>query len=229
MMGDLVRAVLVKRVKALKGSLPEPLHVLADTALMYVEHDLLGRDYVNTETMLEDEVSDISRVNCWVTEDDYAWIMEELAQAITSNAGMMRNPLSKQIFTRADIGAIVQYPPGRGLGALQVVQSKLKRGIRPKTIEQLDKLARLLVEDITEDQMPSHPAVEVFVSYLATLPSSEQKAVEELKVPAKDSLTGTEFDTTIGEAVKDAQENRVCIPKTGDFLTQAVKYLRGSK
>ncbi len=63
MMCDIVRAVLVKRVKALKGSLPKPLHVLADTALMYVEHDLLGRIYVNTETMLEDEVSDISRVN----------------------------------------------------------------------------------------------------------------------------------------------------------------------
>ncbi len=155
--------------------------------------------------------------------------MEELAQAITSNAAMMRTPLSKQIFTRADIGAIVQYPLGRGLDALQVVQSKFKRGIRPKTIEQLDKLARLLVEDIIEDRMPSHLAVEVFVSYLATLPSGEQKAVEELKVPAKDSLTDSEFDTTIGEAVKDAQEDRVCIQKAGDFLTQTVKYLRGSK
>ncbi len=76
-------------------------------------------------------------------------------------------------------------------------------GVRPKTIEELDKLSKVLVEDITEDQMPSHLAVEVFVLYLATLPSSEQKAVEELKVPAKDSHTGIELDTTIDEAVKD--------------------------
>lgn len=227
--GDVVREGLVSRVKALKGSLPKHLHSLADAALMHVEHELLGRTYVNSETMLGDEVADIPRANFWVTEDGYAWDMKELAQAIKSNKGVMRNPLSKTIFTRADIGSIVKHPLGKELGALQMEQSKLKRGVRPKTIEALDQLAKVLIEDMTEDQMPSHLAVEVFVSYLATLPSGEQKAVEELKVPAKDSHTGVEFDTTIGEAVTDAQGNRVCIHKTGDFLTQAVRYLKGSK
>ena len=223
---DALRDALVKRVRALKGLLPSDLQVLPDKALMHAEHELLQRTYINTETMYGDEVSDIPRENFFVSEDGYAWDMEELAQAITSGGGVMRNPLSKLMFTPADVGHIVQHPQGKGLAALQVAQSKLKKGVRPKTIDELDRLAKVLLADQTEDQAPSRHAVDAFAAYLATLPRAEQKAIDGLRVPAKDSHTGMEFDTTIGEAVKDAQGNRVCSHKIGDFLSQAAKHLR---
>ncbi len=193
---------------------------------MHAEHEILHRKYINDETMSFDAISEIPRANFWTSGDGYAWDMEELAAAITSGKGVMRNPLSKQMFTRADIKAIIQHPLGKGLQALQVKQSKLKRGVRPETTKQLDTLAKILLEDMTEDGNPSHVAVEVFVSYLETLPSGEQIAIDDLKVPAKDSHTGMSFDTTISEAMKDVQGNRVCSHKAGDFLAQAVKYLR---
>ncbi|MCJ1450777.1 hypothetical protein MMC28_001111 [Mycoblastus sanguinarius] len=223
---DEIRDELVKRVKALKALLPRPLQALADLAMIHAEHELLHRKYVNDETMSFDAISDIPRANFWTSEDGYAWDMEELAGAITSAKGVMRNPLSKQMFTRADIRAIIRHPLGKGLQALQVEQSKLKQGVRPQTIDKLDTLAKVLLGDTTENGKPSHSAVETFVSYLETLPSSEQKAIEGLKVPAKDSHTGISFDTTIGESIKDVQGNRVCNHKTGDFLAQAVKYLK---
>ena len=223
---DAVRDALVKRVSALKGLLPNDSQVVADEALMHAEHELLQRTYVNTETMYGDEVCDISREKFWVSDDGYAWDMEELAQAIKIGGGVMRNPLSKVMFTPADVGHIVHHPLGKGLAALQVAQSKLKKGVRQSTISELEKLANILLEDMTEDQAPSRTAVDSFVAYLATLPSAEQKAIDGLRVPAKDSHTGMEYDTTIGEAVKDVQGNRVCSHKTGDFLNQAVNHLR---
>lgn len=223
---DRIREALVKRVKALKALLPKGLQRLADLAMMHAEHEVLHRKYINDETMAFDPVSDVPRGRFWTSEDGYAWDMEELARAMTSNQGVMRNPLSKKMFTRDDIRAIIQHPLGKGLQALQVEQTKLKRGVRPTTIDELDKLARMLQEDQSEDGKPSHLAVEAFVSYLETLPSVEQKAIDDLKVPATDSHTGMEFDTTIGEAVKDVQGNRVCSHKTGEFLAQAVKYLK---
>ncbi|CAF9906619.1 MAG: hypothetical protein ALECFALPRED_002464 [Alectoria fallacina] len=221
-----VREALLKRVKALKALLPNNLQPLPDSAMMHAEHEFLHRKYVNDETMTFDAVSDIPRSLFWTSEEGYAWDMEELARAITSGKGVMRNPLSKQMFTRADIKAIIQHPLGKGLQALGVEQSKLKRGVRPQTIDGLDALAKVLLVDMTEDGKPSHLAVEAFVSYLETLPSDEQQAIDDLKVAAKDSHTGMAFDMTIGEAVKDVQGNRVCSHKAGDFLAQAVVYLR---
>ena len=63
----------------------------------------------------------------------------------------MRNPLRKQMSTRADIRANVRHPLGKRLQALQVEQSKLKRGVRPQTIEKLDRLAKALQGDDSED------------------------------------------------------------------------------
>ena len=221
-----VREALLKRVKALKALLPKNLQPLPDLAMMHAEHEVLHRKYVNDETMTFDAVSDIPRSTFWTSEDGYAWDMEELARAITSGKGVMRNPLSKQMFTTADIKAIIQHPLGKGLQPLRVEQSKLKRGVRLQTINELDALAKVLLVDMTEDGKPSHLAVEAFFSYLETLPSDEQQAIDELKVPVKDSHTGMAFDMTIGEAVKDVQGNRVCSHKAGDFLAQAVVYLR---
>ncbi len=224
---DRIREALVKRVKTLKALLPKDLQPIAGLAMMHAEHEVLHRKYIKDETMSFDAVSDIPRSNFWTSEDRYAWDMEELARAITSGKGVMRNPLSKQMFTRADIRAIIQHPLGKGLQALRVEQSKLKRGVRPQTIDEIDRLAKVLLVDMSEDGKPSHLAVEVFVSYLETLPSGEQEAIDNLKVPATDSHTGMAFDATIGEAVKDVEGNRMCSHKAGDLLAQAVKYLNG--
>ena len=227
---DEVRKALVKRVKGLKALLPSSLHRMADSAMMHADHELLQRKYVNNETMVSlDPVANIPRTNFWTSEDGYAWDMDELAGAIKSGKGVMRNPLSKQMFTRADVRSIIQHPLGTGLQALQVQQSKLKRGVRPQTISELNTLGKALLEDQSEDGKPSRIAVETFIAYLETLPSSEQKAIDDLKVPATDSHTHVPFDSSIGEAVTDVHGNRVCSHKIGDFLTQAADYLKGSK
>ncbi|EAT90970.1 hypothetical protein SNOG_01321 [Parastagonospora nodorum SN15] len=53
-----------------------------------------------------------------------------------------------------------------------------------------------------------------------------EKAIEQLKCPARDSHTGQAYDFSIGEAVLDAKGNRVCFHKTGDFIKQTASYLR---
>ncbi|MCJ1396282.1 hypothetical protein MMC18_009171 [Xylographa bjoerkii] len=223
---DTIREALAKRVHALVAALPETLQRNGSLALMHVEHEVLQRRYICSETMYGDPVADIHRANFWVSEDGYAWDMEELAQALKSNGGVMRNPLSRQLFTIADIHAIVEHPLGSGLAAMQIEQSKLSQGVRSKTIEQLEALATILLADMSDDQVASRQAVDNFLAYVATLPQPEQKAIDVLRVPAKDRHTGQLFDTSIGEAVRDAQGNRLCFHKTGDLIGQAVRYLR---
>ena len=182
---DEVRKALVKRVKGLKALLPNSLHQLADSAMMHADHELLQREYVSNETMvLFDPVANIPRTNFWTSEDGYAWDMDELVGAIKRGKGVMRNPLGEQMSTEADIRSIIQHPLGKGLQALRVQQSKLKRGVRPQTISQIDTLGKALLEDNSEEGKPSRVAVEAFTAYLETLPSSEQKAIDDLKVPA---------------------------------------------
>jgi hypothetical protein len=223
---DGVREALVKRVRTMTTVLPEGMEIHASTAWMHVEHEVLGRKYVCTETMYGDPVADIPRANFLVTEDGYPWDMEELAQAITSNGGVMRNPLSRQMFTTNDIRAIVQHPLGKRLAALQVEQEKLSQGVRPQTIEEMEKMATVLLADMSSDQMESRQVVDAFMAYVATLPDMEQEALDGLRVPAKDSHTGQGYDTSIGEAVRDAKANKVCFHKTGDFVRQAANHLR---
>lgn len=223
---DQLREALLKRIYMISNALPEHLSSQATVALMHVEHETLNRSYVNDETMYGDNVKDISRSSFLVTDDGYAWDMEELAQAITSASGVMRNPLSKQMFTPDDIRLIIKHPIGAGLRALQVEQDKLSSGVRPKTIEEMEKMADVLLADMSEDQMASRHVVDDFLAYVATLPDAEQKALDKLRVPAKDSHTGQGYDCTISEAVLDAKGNKVCFHKTGDFIRQAAAHLR---
>ena len=223
---DAVRDALVKRVGALSASLVEELQPYASLALMHIEHEVLGRTYMCTETMLGDPVADIPRSKFWASEDGYAWDMEELVQALKANSGVMRNPLSRQLFTPNDVRAIVSHPLGGSLAALQIEQSKLAQGVRPETIDKLETLAAALLADMSLDQVPSRHAIDEFLAYVARLPKAEEKAVDKLRVAARDSHTGQPFDVSIGEAVRDALGNRVCLHKTGDFLSQAARYLR---
>jgi hypothetical protein len=169
---DAIREAMVKRVHAIAAALPEHLQQGPETALMHVEHEILHtRTYVNDETMLGDRVVDIERANFWVTEDGYAWDMDELAQAITSNGGIMRNPLSRQMFTPKDIKAIVSHPAGARLKALAIAQHEMSKGVRPATIEHLDKLGKILLDDQSSDQLPSRHAIDEFMAYCATCKS----------------------------------------------------------
>lgn len=213
---DAIREAIAKRVKVVIASLPDRLGPAINDAFMHVEHETLRvRKYINSETMYGDAIPDIPRSSFWVSEDGYAWDMDELAAAIKSGGGIMRNPLSKQLFTTNDIRAIVRHPLGKGLQAMQVAQSKMSEGVRSKTIDELDNLANILLADMSTDQLKSRTALDEFQAYVATLPDAEQKAIDLLKVPAKDSHTGQPFDASIGESVRDALGNRVCFHKTG--------------
>jgi len=223
---DSVRETLAKRIRVLSAALPDDLHNLPQSALMHIEHEELGHTYANSETMYGDDVSKIPRANFWASEDGYAWDMEELATALACNGGVMRNPLSKQMFTPDDVRAIIAHPLGNQLAAMQVAQDKLSKGVRSATVDQLDQLSAALLADQSDDQLSSRHALDAFLRYNATLPQAEQRAIDELRVPAVDSHTGTSFDCSIGEAVRDAQANRICLHKAGDLIRQAAKYLR---
>ncbi|KAF1917830.1 hypothetical protein BDU57DRAFT_445812 [Ampelomyces quisqualis] len=226
---DAVRDIMVKRSHAVQSALPEHLKMHYEIALMHLEHEFLQRNYANTETMLGDEIKDIPRANFYVTEDNYAWDMDELVQAITANNGVLRNPLSKEMFTPKDVKGILLHPLGKALAALGVEQHEMAEGVRMETIVQMEKLSHTLLEDQSPDTLSSRKAVDEFLAYIATLPDLEQKAIEDLKCPARDSHTGQSYDFSIGEAVRDAKGNRVCFHKTGDFIKQAAAHLRANQ
>ncbi|KAF2878271.1 hypothetical protein BDV95DRAFT_600937 [Massariosphaeria phaeospora] len=224
---DTVRDALVKRVRSVETALPDDLKIYCELALMHVEHEHLKRNYVNNHTMLlMEDIKDIPRTHFYVTEDNYAWDITELAQAISANGGVMRNPLSREMFTPKDVRGIVMHPEASHLGALQVEQHKMSKGVRLQTIEEMEVLAKVLLEDQSSDTIESRRAVDKFMAYIATLPDPEQRAIDRLRCPARDSHTGQSYDFAIGEAVRDAKGNRVCFHKTGDFIQQAAAYLR---
>lgn len=78
--------------------------------MMHVRHDFIQQDYMNSEIIFDDALPNVPRTNLRAIDDGYAWDMDKLAQAITSNGGIVRNPLSKQMFIVPDIRAIVQHP-----------------------------------------------------------------------------------------------------------------------
>lgn len=97
--------------------------------------------------------------------------MGELAQAITSNGGVFRNPLSRDMFTPKDVKGILMHPLGKSLSALAVEQHEMSKGVRPATIEQMEKLSHILLEDQSTDTIPSRKAVDEFLAYVATCES----------------------------------------------------------
>lgn len=227
---DAVRKRLLQRQALLEAAIPTSLVEKVGQALTHVEHERLrrlagGRTYANAETMLGDDVADIPRANLLVTEDNHAWDMSELAAALEANSGVMRNPLTRAMFTPDDVRRVLRHPLGARLAPLRLEQDQLKKGVRRDTIDRLARLSATMLADQTPDAAPSMVAVDEFLSYVAGLPASEQKTLDELKIPATDSHTALAFDYTIGESVRDAKANRTCFHKTGDFLGQAARYL----
>ncbi|KAF2192231.1 hypothetical protein K469DRAFT_745718 [Zopfia rhizophila CBS 207.26] len=224
------RDALARRIQVIVAALSDPnLQRIPAMALMHVEHEVLKRSYVNNETMYGDTIDQISRGDFFASEDGYAWSMEELSACLASNGGVMRNPLSHKPFSESDIRGIVQHPLGNKLVPLQEEQARMSQGIRPQTIEELEKLSSTLLADMSEQQISSRHAIDEFLSHVAVLPQAEQDAIDRLRVPATDSHTGQAFDCTIGDAVRDAQANKICLHKTGDLIGQAARYLRTLK
>ncbi|KAJ4318362.1 hypothetical protein N0V84_006871 [Fusarium piperis] len=221
-----IRDRLVKRRTILDAALPEDMARYTIDALALVERKHLKKKYINSETMLGDKVDDIAAENFFVSEDNYAWDMEELAQALAVNDGVMRNPLSMEMFTEDDIRSILSHPLGVRLKPIQLAQSQLKQGVRPETIRRVEALGNILLADQTENAAPSRSATDEFLAYMATLPDNEQKTIDSLKIPARDRLNGQSYDYTIGQSVKDAKSNLTCFHKVGDFLSQAAQSLK---
>lgn len=226
-----LRKRLLKRKTLLEAAVPAHLAEQIERALTHVEHERLsarGKNYANTETMLGDAVGDIPRANLLVTEDNYAWDMSELRSALTASSGVMRNPLTKMMFTPTDVRRILSHPLGTPLKPLTLAQSQLKRGVRPDTVVRLRELSRVILADQSEDARGSMVALDEFMVYMAALPAGEQSVLDELKVPGRDSHSGLDFDYTVGESVRGAKSARTCFHKTGDFLGQAARWLGGS-
>lgn len=223
------RGRLLKRRQALEAALPTEFEALSSEAFMHVEHEILKKKFHNDETMLGDSIADIPRFRFLSTEDGYAWDMLELSQAITANGGVMRNPLSKNLFSPEDVKHILAHPLGKKLRPMLLSQAQMKKGVRPETINHIKNLGHALVEDKNEDAAASRKAVDEFLVYVATLPQEEQKVLNELKIPGRDSHTRMAFDYTVGESVRDAKANKTCFHKVGDFLIQAVAWLEISQ
>ena len=227
---DAMRNALRKRRDSLQSALPQRMKHLASEAFMHVEHEVLQKAYMNTDTMCGDSVSDIARAQFFVSEDGYAWDMSELVEAIgKTNKGAMKNPLTGDKFTTSDIEAIIRHPLGKKLAAQQVEQNKLKKGVRQETINRLQSMATIILQDESASFHPSHNAVDDFLAYVATLPANEKKTIDELYVPAVDSHTRQPFKDTIGKSIRDAKAQQVCFHKTGDLLKQAAAFLSKSK
>lgn len=156
---DAIRETLAKRCRIIAATLRSDLQDHPSLALMHLEHEQLGREYQNQETMLGDAISDIPREDFLASEDGYAWSMDELGQAISSNGGVMRNPLSKEMFSITDIQRIIGHPSGKRLAAMQIEQKMMCKGVRPTTIDHLSQLAKVFLADMSEDQIASRQAL----------------------------------------------------------------------
>lgn len=168
-----IRNVLVGHIDSLKEELPDTLHAQCELGFMHFEHENLDKEYTNKVTMImSSPLEEVPREEFYVTEDNYAWDMSELAEAIVSNGGVMRNPLSKEIFTPKDIQAILNHPRGKKLAALQVEQQQLSHGVREETIAWIEKLADSMEVERGRDWEESWDLIQEFQRYVALRKSS---------------------------------------------------------
>lgn len=166
---DFIRDTLFKRKGEVEKTLPDTLKIYSELGFMNVEHENLKRRYANDTTMsLMEPVGEIPREDFYVTEDNYAWDLSELVQAITANGGVMRNPLSREMFTPKDVRGILTSPHGKPLAPLQAAQHDMSQGVRPETIARMEKLAEVMLAEMERDQMASRKEIDEFQAYIAT-------------------------------------------------------------
>jgi len=115
---DPIQEALARRMHIFDAILPQDMQKHILTAFMHLEHEELGRTYVNRETMHRLPVAGIPRASFWVSDDGYAWQMDELAVELIANGGEMRNPVSRRMFLPKDVHAIKAHSMGEGLRSL---------------------------------------------------------------------------------------------------------------
>jgi hypothetical protein len=216
-----VRDAITKRIHVFNAVLPDDLQKLTPIALMHLEHEELGKAYANRETMLRLPIADIPRESFWVTEDGFAWKMDELAQALIANGGEMRNPINHRMFSNRDVQAIHSHPLTKNLDMSQRKQPDVRisaLGSMEETIDKLDELANTMVSDISADRLPSRKGLEEFLVYLLRLPKSEQNSIDELQLP------GVKF--TLVQLVEAALARKFSLFRTGDLIEKAAESLR---
>ena len=214
---DDLKARLSRRRSMLEAALPESMRQHFIAAFWAIERDHLGRRYANTETMLGDEVKDIPVAKFFVSRDNYAFDIDELVNAIRANNGVMRNPLSRTMLPEEDIRFILGHPIGKQLRKMDEDQKSFRRGVGADTISKIDTLGRTMLEDQSMDGGPSRKAIDEFLANVAILPSAEEAAIRQLKIPATDKNTGQPFDYTIHESVSDAKDGVTCFHKVRTF------------
>jgi hypothetical protein len=210
---DKVRQRLIKRRTLLEAALPETMQRDIAAAFRLAEREHISKKYANSETMLGDKIEDIPKANFFASEDNYAFDMEELARAIEVQNGVMRNPLSKKLFSEAEIKTILDHPIGKRLKPLEEEQHRLKKGVRLATVTKIENLSKIMLADQSMDGGLSRQGIDEFVAFVATLPSQEQTTIRVLKIPGTDKNTGQAFDYSIGESVADAKGGVTCYHK----------------
>ena len=169
---DELRNALVQRMRNVQEALPDSLKAHCELGFMHIEHENLNRNYANTQTLLLHEpIHSIERQHFYVTEDNWAWDVPELAQAIEANGGVMRNPMTGDMFTTKDIHNLIMHPDGKHLAALQIAQQDLLQGVRPETITRMEKLAGIMVAQRSQNWSESWEQIGAFQAYVATCKS----------------------------------------------------------
>lgn len=247
---DHIRDTLFNRMCTVKKMLPQNQGLHCEVGFMNIERDKLNRHYANDSTMLLLLPLDtIPRRDFYVTEDNHAWDISELCQAISVNGGVMRNPLTGNLFTSRDIRALLMSPHGTSLAALRVEQHELSQGVREQTIAKMERLSKTMLAEPGRDWKQSRAEIEEFQAYVATckvfhvlvhtrvsvkltstVPGSEQKTIHKYKCPkAFDGHTRKAYDDTVGQTLQDVQAGILCVHKGGDFMKQAAAHLRKNR
>lgn len=166
---DHLRDDSFRRLSALKTSLPSRLQPQCDLAWVHIERVHFTKSYANDTTMLLLEpLSTIPRETFFVTEDNWAWDLAELAQAITAQGGIMRNPMTGEMFTPNDIRGILAHPQGKHLAAIHVAQEKMFQGVRQETINRMEALAEIMEGEQGNMWKDSWEEIMGFQAYIAT-------------------------------------------------------------
>jgi len=225
---DAVRDAVARRGEALASALPPSLQQAMAASMRHVDRELLRHVYASTETLEGEPVEDIPRDSFWVSSDNYAWNIHTLVDHLWDMGRLRRNPLTRKLFTPADIRSLVAHPGGQSLAEepLELSAVGLVQGVRTTTLQQLAQLALALQPDGSFDQEAANEALDIFEQYMVTLPAEEQEALDKLRVPAADEPTKPTFDCPLGEILRDAFETKAGLQKVGRLTEQAVSYLQ---
>ena len=225
---DAVRKAVARRGEALASALPPQLQQPMAAAMKHVDRELLGHVYASTETLEGEPVEDIPRDSFWVSADNYAWNVDSLLDRLLEMGRPRRNPLTRKLFTPADIRSLVAHPVGQTLAEEPLEGSTIGhvQGVRRTTLQQLAQLALALQPIGSFEQDAACEALDIFEQYVVTLPAEEQEALYNLRVPAANDPSKPTFDCPLGEILRESFETKAGLQQLGRLAEQAASYLQ---